>query len=63
MQGTHPLAGHYTSLKDFRHNTFDRIHKAVQDGVVRVHVKNIVIAGDWVTAELLSDATALKGWR
>ncbi|KAK9831822.1 hypothetical protein WJX74_010793 [Apatococcus lobatus] len=63
VKGTHPLAGHYTSLKDFRHNTFDRIHRAVQGGNVRVNVKNIVIAGNWVTAELLSDAIALKGWR
>ncbi len=30
---------------------------------MRVYVQNIVIANEWVTAELLSDALALKGWR
>jgi uncharacterized protein len=46
VEGTHPLAGRYTSKQDFRAHTFDRLNKILPGGT-QLQVENVLIAGDW----------------
>jgi ketosteroid isomerase-like protein len=62
VEGTHPLAGRYTSKQDFRTHTFDRLNKILPGGA-QLHVQNILIDGDWAAVELRSHATAITGMR
>jgi len=62
VMGTHPLAGHYSSKKRFREATFSKLGKVLPQGV-RLRVTNVIIAGDVVVIELVSDATARNGMR
>ena len=62
VMGTHPLAGHYSSRKTFREATFSKLGKVLPHGV-QLRVTNVIIAGDVVVIELVSDATARNGMR
>jgi ketosteroid isomerase-like protein len=62
VQGTHPLAGRYTSKRDFRIHTFDRLIKILPGGA-QLRVQQILIDGDWAAVELRSHATAITGMR
>jgi ketosteroid isomerase-like protein len=62
VNGTHPLAGHYRSKKEFREHTFAKLSKVLPDGV-QLHVQNTLISGDWAVVELRSLATAKNGLR
>jgi len=62
VQGTHPLAGHYTSKQDFISHTFARLNKILPGGT-QLQVQNILIDENWVVVELQSLATAKNGMR
>ena len=62
VEGTHPLAGRYTSKQDFRAHTFDRLNKILPGGV-KLRVEKVLTDGDWAAVELRSDATAKTGMR
>ena len=57
VQGTHPLAGHYTSKQDFHAHTFARLNKILPGGT-QLHVEQVFTDGDWAIVELRSFATA-----
>lgn len=63
VMGTHPLAGRYTSLKDFSDATFARLSKIMKDPGIRLKVRNVIGGGDqpWSTVELLADAECKNG--
>ena len=62
VQGTHPLAGHYTSKADFHAHTFARLNKILPGGT-QLHVEQVFTDGDWAIVELRSLATAENGMR
>ncbi|SDP89074.1 hypothetical protein SAMN05428967_4169 [Phyllobacterium sp. YR620] len=62
VEGTHPLAGHYHSKKDFIAGTFQKLAKVLPDGV-QLTVQNVLIDGAWAVVELRSMATAHSGLR
>ena len=62
VEGTHPLAGHYTSKQDFRAHTFARLNKILQGGT-QLHIENVLTDRDWAVVELRSYATAKNGRR
>ena len=62
VQGTHPLAGHYTSKQDFHAHTFARLNKILPGGT-QLHVEQVFTDGDWAIVELRSLATAKNGMR
>jgi uncharacterized protein len=62
VEGTHPLAGRYTSKQDFRIHTFDRLNKILPGGA-QLHVQQILIDSDWAAVEFCSHATAITGMR
>ncbi|KAK7519982.1 uncharacterized protein IWZ02DRAFT_432644 [Phyllosticta citriasiana] len=54
-KGTHPIAGRYTSLKDFSNNTLRRLlAKMKSDRPVRIKTRNVIGGGDseWTIVEL-----------
>ena len=65
VQGTHPLAGRYTSLQDFQQATFGRLAKIMKDPGIRLKVKNVIGGGDqaWSNVELYAEAECLNGMR
>ena len=62
VQGTHPLAGYYTSKADFHAHTFARLNKILPGGT-QLHVEQVFTDGDWAIVELRSLATARNGMR
>jgi len=62
VQGTHPLAGHYRSKKDFRARTFARLN-AILPGGTQLRVQHVFTDGKWAIVELRSMATAKSGMR
>lgn len=62
VQGTHPLAGRYTSKQDFRAHTFARLNKILSGGA-QLHVQQVFTDGNWAIVELRSMATAMSGMR
>ena len=62
VNGTHPLAGHFRSKREFVAATFARIAKLLQGGT-QLRVVHIMTSGDWATVEMQSTATALNGMR
>jgi ketosteroid isomerase-like protein len=60
--GTHPLAGHYLSKKEFREATFAKLGKVLPQGT-QLRVKHMLIQGNEVAVELHSLATAKNGMR
>jgi len=62
VMGTHPLAGHYLSKKDFREGTFARLGRVLTGGA-QLHVEHLLIKGTEAIVELHSLATAKNGMR
>lgn len=62
VEGTHPLAGHYHSKKDFLAGTFDKLAKVLPEGT-QLATRNVLVDGDWAIVELRSRATARNGMR
>lgn len=60
VEGTHPLAGHYTSEKDFTAATFDRLGPLMRDGI-RLEVRHLHVAGEITVAELHATSVTLDG--
>ena len=60
VEGTHPLAGRYTSKEAFREHTFTRLAKFLPDGP-KLRVDNILVSGPWAIVELSSHAVARNG--
>lgn len=63
VMGTHPLAGRYTSLKDFQQGTLARLGKIMKDPGIRLMVRNVIGGGeqDWATVELVANAECKNG--
>ena len=53
VMGTHPLAGHYASKKDFLEHTFGRLNKLL-DGGVALKVNHVIVSGDEAVVEMVS---------
>lgn len=62
VEGHHPLAGRYRSKADFIAGTFAKLGKVLPGGT-QLHVKNVMICGNWAIVELASLATAKNGLR
>jgi ketosteroid isomerase-like protein len=62
VEGTHPLAGHYTSKESFIVGTFAKLSKVLPHGA-QLRVEHVVASGDWAAVELHSLATAHNGLR
>jgi hypothetical protein len=62
VEGTHPLAGHYTTKADFLDGTFAKLGKVLPQGA-RLVVEYVIVSDDWAVVELHSLATAKNGMR
>ena len=62
VEGTHPLAGHYTSKSDFFAGTFAKLHQVLPNGAQLV-VEHLLVKDDQAVVELHSKATAKNGMR
>ena len=62
VEGTHPLAGHYTSKASFLAGTFEKLAKVLPNGA-QLHVTHLLLSGEWAVVELKSLATAKNGLR
>ena len=60
MEGTHPLAGTYTSKRAFFDSTFTILGPLMRDGL-RLEVRNLHVADDYTIAELQAIATTSEG--
>jgi uncharacterized protein len=60
VEGTHPLAGHYRSKKDFIEATFSRLEGVLRGGV-KLEVQHLYVDGDITIAELLSTSVTNEG--
>ena len=62
VMGTHPLAGHYRSKKDFIAGTFAKLGQVLPRGA-QLHVEHLLVKDDQAVVELHSLATAKNGMR
>ncbi len=62
VMGTHPLAGHYRSKKDFIAGTFAKLGQVLLQGA-QLHVEHLLVTDDQAVVELRSLATARNGMR
>ncbi|MEJ8855237.1 nuclear transport factor 2 family protein [Variovorax robiniae] len=62
VHGTHPLAGHFRTKREFIDATFARIARILRGGT-QLRVVHVMTSGDWATVEMQSMATALNGMR
>ena len=60
--GTHPLAGHYRTKKDFIAGTFAKLAQVLPNGA-QLHVEHLLVKDDEAVVELHSLATAKNGMR
>lgn len=60
VEGTHPLAGAFTSKAEFVRATFDRLAPLMRDRV-RLELRGLLVDGDTVVAELQASSTTLEG--
>ena len=60
VEGTHPLAGTYTSKQAFFDSTFAILRPLMRDGL-DLEVQNLHVAGDYTIAELDAIATTAEG--
>ncbi len=60
VEGTHPLAGTYTSKRAFFDSTFTILSPLMRDGL-RLEVRNLHVADDYTIAELQAIATTSEG--
>lgn len=59
VMGTHPLAGTYNNKEDLILNTFNRLNKLLNEGVV-LEVKNIIVKNNTAVVEMESISTAIN---
>ena len=62
VMGSHPLAGHYRSKKDFIAGTFAKLGQVLKHGA-QLHVEHLLVNDDQAVVELHSLATAKNGMR
>ena len=62
VMGTHPLAGHYRSKRDFIAGTFDQLARVLPQGA-QLQVEHLIVKDDQAVVELHSLATAKNGMR
>ena len=62
VMGTHPLAGHYRSKRDFIAGTFDQLARVLPQGA-QLQVEYLIVKDDQAVVELHSLATAKNGMR
>jgi ketosteroid isomerase-like protein len=62
VMGTHPLAGHYRSKKDFIAGTFAKLGQVLPQGA-QLQVEHLIVKDDQAVVELHSLATAKNGMR
>jgi len=62
VMGTHPLAGHYFSKKDFIAGTFAKLARVLPQGA-ELHLEYLIVKDDKAVVELHSLATAKNGMR
>ena len=62
VEGTHHLAGHYHTKKEFLQGTFEKLSKVLPEGA-QLRVEHVLVSGDWAVVELRSLATAKNGVR
>ena len=62
VMGTHPLAGHYRSKKDFIAGTFAKLSLVLPRGA-QLQVEHLLVKDDQAVVELHSLATAKNGMR
>ena len=62
VMGTHPLAGHYHSKKDFVAGTFAKLGQVLSQGA-QLHAEHLLVKDDQAVVELHSLATARNGMR
>jgi ketosteroid isomerase-like protein len=62
VMGTHPLAGHYRSKKEFIAGTFDKLAQVLPQGA-QLQVEYLIVKDDEAVVELHSLATAKNGMR
>src|ERR1700735_831336 len=62
VMGTHPLAGHYHSKKDFLAGTFAKLGQVLPQGA-QLHVEHLLVKDDQAVVELRSLAAAKNGLR
>jgi uncharacterized protein len=62
VMGTHPLAGHYRSKKDFIAGTFAKLGQVLPQGT-QLHVEHLLVKDDQAVVELHSFAMAKNGMR
>jgi ketosteroid isomerase-like protein len=62
VMGSHPLAGHYLSKKDFIAGTFSKLGKVLPKGA-QLHTEHLLVQDDEAVVELHSLATAKNGMR
>jgi ketosteroid isomerase-like protein len=60
VQGTHPLAGRYTSKKAFTEATFGRLAPLMRDGT-HLEVQHLLVDGATAVVELHALSTTLDG--
>ena len=60
--GTHPLAGHYRSKKDFIAGTFAKLGQVLPQAA-QLQVEHLLVKDDQAVVELHSLATAKNGMR
>ena len=58
--GTHPLAGRYTSKKDFVKSTFERLNRVLKESI-RLRVTDMHLCGEVAVVELEALSQALNG--
>ena len=62
VMGTHPLAGHYHSKKDFIAGTFAKLAEVLPQGA-ELEIEHLMVKDDQAVVELHSLATAKNGMR
>lgn len=62
LLGTHPLAGHYKSLSDWKAGALEPINAVLREPL-KLQVRNVVGGGDqeWACVELFADAVCKDG--
>ena len=62
VMGTHPLAGHYSTKREFIEGTFAKLGRVLPQGT-QLRVEHLLVKGDQAVVELRSFATAKNGMR
>jgi ketosteroid isomerase-like protein len=62
VEGTHPLAGHYHSKREFISGTFAKLDEVLTHGVQLI-IEHLLVKDDQAVVELRSLATAHNGFR